>query len=164
TEHLRSGDTHYPFRQDSDFGYVTGFPEPDAVAVLAPGAEKPFALFVRPRDLEQAIWVGPRAGVEGAVEAYGADVAHPLDALQEEVPPRLGHAPPGGHPARDDALTRRLWALIRYAHALRPRSGSGPAVLRDSGDILHELRLRKDPSEIVRLRDPTAIPAGADAQ
>jgi Xaa-Pro aminopeptidase len=78
TEHLRSGDTHYPFRQDSDFGYVTGFPEPDAVAVLAPGAEKPFALFVRPRDPEQAIWVGPRAGVEGAVEAYGADVAHPL--------------------------------------------------------------------------------------
>jgi Xaa-Pro aminopeptidase len=165
TEHLRSGDTHYPFRQDSDFGYVTGFPEPDAVAVLAPGAEKAFALFVRPRDPEQAIWVGPRAGVEGAVEAYGADVAHPLEALEKELPAWLGKATQVYLPlGRDDALTRRLWALIRYAHALRPRSGSGPAVLRDSGDILHELRLRKDPSEIVRLRDTIAIAAEAHQQ
>src|SRR5262245_51456150 len=67
TELIRSGDTHFPFRQDSDFGYLTGFPEPDAVAVLAVGAEKPYALFVRPRDPEQAVWGGPRAGVEGAV-------------------------------------------------------------------------------------------------
>src|SRR5262245_29033513 len=90
TEKIRSADTHFPFRQDSDFGYVTGFPEPDAVCVLAPGTEKPFALFVRPRDPEQAVWVGPRAGVEGAVEAYGADVAHPLDALEKELPAWLG--------------------------------------------------------------------------
>src|SRR5262245_66526230 len=69
TELIRSGDTHFPFRQDSDFGYVTGFPEPDAVAVLAVGAANPYALFVRPRDPEQAVWVGPRAGVEGAVRS-----------------------------------------------------------------------------------------------
>ena len=162
TEHLRSGDTHYPFRQDSDFGYVTGFPEPDAVALLAPGAEKPFALFVRPRDPEQAVWVGPRAGVEGAVEVYGADVAHPLDALEKELPAWLGKATQVFLPlGRDDAWARRLWTSVRYAHSLRPRTGSGPAVVRDAGEILHELRLRKDPAEVARLRETIAIAAEA---
>ena len=162
TEHLRSGDTHYPFRQDSDFGYVTGFPEPDAVALLAPGAEKPFALFVRPRDPEQAVWVGPRAGVEGAVEVYGADAAHPLDALEKELPAWLGKATQVFLPlGRDDAWARRLWAAVRRAHAQRSRTGSGPAVVRDAGEILHELRLRKDPAEIARLRETIAIAAEA---
>ncbi len=158
TERIRSGDTHYPFRQDSDFGYLTGFPEPDAVAVLAPRADKPFALFVRPRDPEQAVWVGPRAGVEGAVELYGADVAHPLDALERELPAWLGKATQVFVPlGRDDAWTRRLWNSIRYAHGLRPRTGAGPAVVRDAGTILHELRLRKDPTEIARLRETIGI-------
>ena len=162
TEQLRSGDTHFPFRQDSDFGYVTGFPEPDAVAVLVAGDEKPYTLFVRPRDPEQAVWVGPRAGVEGAIVGHEADVAHPLDALEKELPAVLGKASQVFLPlGREDALTRRLWALVRWAHAQRPRTGSGPSVLRDSGDILHELRLTKEPAEIARLRDTIAIAAEA---
>ena len=162
TEQLRSGDTHFPFRQDSDFGYVTGFPEPDAVAVLVAGAEKPYTLFVRPRDPEQAVWVGPRAGVEGAVADYEADVAHPLDALEKELAALLGKASQVFLPlGREDALTRRLWTLVRWAHAQRPRTGSGPSVLRDSGDILHELRLTKEPAEIARLRETIAIAAEA---
>src|SRR5262249_2447870 len=146
-------------------GYVTGFPEPDAVAVLAVGAEKPYALFVRPRDPEQAVWVGPRAGVEGATADYDADVAHPLDALEKELPAWLGQASPVVLPlapvAGDDARTGRLWSLIRGAHAQRPRPGSGPSVLRDAGDVLHELRLTKEPAEIVRLRETIAIAAEA---
>ena len=162
TEQLRSGDTHFPFRQDSDFGYVTGFPEPDAVAVLVAGDEKPYTLFVRQRDPEQAVWVGPRAGVEGAIEDYEADVAHPLDVLEKELPAVLGKATQVFLPlGREDALTRRLWTLVRWAHAQRPRTGAGPSVLRDSGDILHELRLTKEPAEIARLRDTIAIAAEA---
>jgi Xaa-Pro aminopeptidase len=162
SEHLRSGDTHYPFRQDSDFGYVTGFPEPDAVAVLAPGAEKPFALFVRPRDPEQAVWVGPRAGVEGAVAEYGADVAHPLDELEKQLPTWLSKATQVFLPlGRDDVWSRRLWAVVRWAHAQRARTGFGPAVVRDAGEILHELRLRKEPAEIARMRETIAIAAEA---
>ena len=162
TEQLRSGDTHFPFRQDSDFGYVTGFPEPDAVAVLVAGDEKPYTLFVRQRDPEQAVWVGPRAGVEGAIEDYEADVAHPLDVLEKELPAVLGKATQVFLPlGREDALTRRLWTLVRWAHAQRPRTGSGPSVLRDSGDILHELRLTKEPAEIARLRETIAIAAEA---
>src|SRR5438093_4225441 len=77
-ERVRTADIHYPFRQDSDFAYVTGFPEPDAVCVLAPDAKEHFVLFVRPQDPERTIWVGRRAGVEGALEVYGADAAFPL--------------------------------------------------------------------------------------
>src|SRR5262249_17278188 len=86
SERVRSNDVHYPFRQDSDFHYVTGFPEPDAVCVLAPGLPEKYVLFVRPRDPERAIWVGPRAGVEGAVTTFGADVAFALDELEKELP------------------------------------------------------------------------------
>jgi Xaa-Pro aminopeptidase len=162
TERIRSADTHYRFRQDSDFDYVTGLPEPDSVAVLAPGAEKPFALFVRPHDPEQAIWVGPRAGVEGALERYGADAAHPIDELEKHLPAWLAKATQVFLPlGRDDAMTQRLWRLVRHAHALRPRTGSGPSLIRDAGDVLHELRLRKEPAEIVRLRETIAIAAEA---
>jgi Xaa-Pro aminopeptidase len=162
TELIRSGDTHFPFRQDSDFGYVTGFPEPEAVAVLAVGAANPFALFLRPRDPEQAVWVGPRAGVEGAVADYGANVAHPLQDLEKELPAWLVKANQVFLPfGRDDALTRRLLALIRWANGQRPRTGRGPTVLRDAGEILHELRLTKGPAEIARLRETIAIAAEA---
>src|SRR5262249_46739223 len=144
TELIRSGDTHFPFRQDSDFGYVTGFPEPDAVAVLAVGAANPYALFVPPRDPEQAVWVGPRAGVEGAAAAYAANVAYSTGALEKELLAWPGKANQVFLPFwRDDALTRRLHTLIRYANAQRPRTGAGPTMLRDAGEILHELRLTK---------------------
>jgi len=162
TEQLRSGDTHFPFRQDSDFGYVTGFPEPDAVAVLAVGGANPYALFVRPRDPEQAVWVGPRAGVEGAVADYDANVAYPLGDLEKELLAWLGKANQVFLPfGRDDALTRRLHTLIRYANAQRPRTGAGPTVMRDAGEILHELRLTKSPAEVTRLRETIAIAAEA---
>ncbi len=162
SERLRSADTHYPFRQDSDFAYLTGFGEPDAVAVLAPGAEKPYALFVRPRDPETAVWVGPRAGVEGAVADHDADVAHPLDDLAKELPAWLAKAEQVFLPlGRDDEPTRRLWDEVRRAHRQRPRTGAGPAVVRDAGEIVHELRLRKEPAEIARLRGSIAVAAEA---
>ena len=66
-EVIRARDTHYRFRQDSDFRYLTGFPEPDSIAVLAPGRpEGEYLLFVRPRDAAREIWDGYRAGPEGA--------------------------------------------------------------------------------------------------
>src|SRR5262249_61363515 len=120
------------------------------------------ALSRRRGDPGEAGWGGPRAGVEGAIEDYDADVAPPLDALEKELPAVLGKASQVFLPlGRDDVLTRRLWTLVRWAHAQRPRTGSGPSVLRDSGDILHELRLTKEPAEIARLRGTIAIAAEA---
>ena len=86
-ERLRNGDAYYPFRQQSDVFYLTGFPEPETTLVLRPGAEtERFVMFVRPRDPEMETWDGRRAGLEGAKAHYGADEAYPAAELAE--PPR----------------------------------------------------------------------------
>ena len=86
-EKVRSLDTHYPFRQDSDFQYLTGFPEPEAVLVLIPGRRHGEAiLFCRERDAEREAWDGSRAGQEGAVAQYGMDDAYPIDDLDDILP------------------------------------------------------------------------------
>ncbi len=161
-QRLRSGDVHFPFRQDSDFAHLTGFDEPEAVAVIAPADARPYALFVRPRDAERARWEGPRSGVEGATADYGAAIAHPIDELETHLPAWLGRAERVWLPLmRDDPLPRRLWDIVRRAHAGRARSGYGPTTFHDSGDLVHELRLRKDPWEIERIREAIAITATA---
>ena len=157
-ERPRTTDILYPYRQDSDFDYVTGFAEPEAVCVLAPDAPERYVLFVRPHDPERAIWVGPRAGIEGAVERHGADRAHPLDDLEKVLTPLLEKSPFVYHGMmRDDALAQRLLAIIRNAQAGRPRSGTGPSAIRDPAEILHEMRLRKEPGEVDRMRRAIAI-------
>src|SRR5205085_11240160 len=78
-EQTRSYDTEFKFRQDNDFLYLTGFPEPDAIAVIAPGKNKnAFTMFVRPRDPLMETWYGRREGTEGAKKNYGADKALPI--------------------------------------------------------------------------------------
>src|SRR5207249_5117386 len=84
-EAVRSHDTNYRYRQNSDFFYLTGFEEPEAIAVIAPAKEKKYTLFVRPRDLDQEIWYGYRAGVEGAVKDYSADEAFTVDEFDEKL-------------------------------------------------------------------------------
>ncbi len=151
-------DVPYPFRQDSDFDYVTGFPEPDAVCLLTPQGTEHFVLFVRPHDPDRAIWVGPRAGIEGAGAAYGADAAFPLDELEKTLLRFLDKAPHVYHTVqRDDALAGRLLAAIRRAQADRPRLGQGPTAIRDPAEILHEMRLHKEPGEVALLRAAIAI-------
>src|SRR3989344_5612975 len=84
---LRNRDVYFPFRADSDFYYLTHFPEPDAVAVLVPGREHgEYILFCRERNSEKEIWEGRRAGLEGARAAYGADDAFPIDDIDEILP------------------------------------------------------------------------------
>jgi Xaa-Pro aminopeptidase len=157
-ERVRSVDVLHPYRQDSDFGYVTGFGEPEAVAVLAPGHADPFALFVRPHDPERAVWDGARAGVDGAIRDYGANVAHPIDALEAELPRWLGVAREVYlDVGRDDPLARRLLDAVRRAQAARPRSGTGPGTIRSAADVLHAERLVKEPGEIDALRRAIGI-------
>jgi Xaa-Pro aminopeptidase len=157
-ERVRTADLLFPYRQDSDFAYVTGFPEPEAVAVLAPQGERRFVLFVRPHDPERAVWVGPRAGVDGAVARWGADESHPLDDLEKALAPILaGTTDVWLDLGRDDPLAARLLAAVKHAQAERPRTGRGPTAVRDARELLHELRLRKEPLEVARLRAAIAI-------
>ena len=157
-ERVRSGDVTYPYRQNSDFAYVTGLLEPEAVCVLAPGTNDPYVLFVRPHDPERAIWVGRRTGPDGAMRDHGADAAFPLNDLEQELPRLLrGTDVVYLDLHRDDALTARVLTAVRSAQAARPRTGTGPTTMRDLSDVLHEQRLVKDADEIATLREAITI-------
>src|SRR5215470_8956747 len=84
-ERLRNGDAHYKYRQDSDILYLTGFAEPGAAVLLRPGHATPFVLFVRPRDPAAETWTGRRAGVEGAVNVFGANAGFSSDELDDKL-------------------------------------------------------------------------------
>ncbi len=159
---VRSHDVDYPYRQDNDLLYLTGFTEPEATCVLAPGAEHPFTLFVRPRDKDKEIWNGLRAGVDGAKSVYGADAAYPIGELGERLPKLVEHAPVVYFaPGRDAAFNQRMMDLFAWARDNRARSGAGPRGLLDPGTILHEMRLFKEPAEIAAMERAIAIAAEA---
>lgn len=166
SEAIRSNDTEYRFRQNSDFHYLTGFPEPDAVCVLRPGHEtEEYVLFVRPRDPERETWTGLRAGVEGAVERYGASAAHPLDEMEKLLPgyvnerDRLFYSFGPNH-----AFNQRVIEWYRRGYANRLRHGKGPAGISEPREILNDMRLFKEPEELELLRRAIAISAEAHVQ
>lgn len=160
---VRGTDRELRFRPDSDFWYLTGFGEPEAVAVLSPhDAENRFTLFVRPRDPERETWSGVRAGVEGARERFGADAAFPIAELPTRLPTLLAPADciwfaPGRHPALD----RQILGSLADFRRTRPRSGHGPAVLADPAPVLGAMRMLKEPGEIAALRRAADISAAA---
>ncbi|HXG04067.1 MAG TPA: aminopeptidase P N-terminal domain-containing protein [Candidatus Binatia bacterium] len=152
-EVVRNADTHYEFRQASDFYFLTGFDEPDAVAVFNPAHPKErYVLFVRPRDREMEVWTGHRAGVEGAVARFGADVAYPVDELDQRLRDWALDRPVLyyrlGNPAHDHRITR----LVTELRAGRGRGFTPPMRIEDPGPILHELRLRRSAEELARQR------------
>jgi Xaa-Pro aminopeptidase len=162
-EAIRNRDVHYPFRQSSDFTYLTGFPEPDAVAVLAPGRkEGELILFCRPRDPEREQWDGPRAGVEGAVADYGADQAFPLSDLDAQMPGLIdGRArlyyPVGADPDFD----ARVMGWVNQVRANVRKGASPPDTFITIESLLHEQRLRKSPAELKVMRRAARISAEA---
>jgi Xaa-Pro aminopeptidase len=162
---VRSHDVEYPYRQDNDFLYLTGFPEPEATCVLEPQGHEPYTLFVRPRDKDKEIWTGYRAGAEGAKARYGADAAYPLDELETRLPKLIEHAPALYFaPGRDAAFDRRMIDLYAWARDNHARSGAGPRGILDPGAILHEMRLFKGPEEVAALERAIAIAAEAHTE
>jgi len=158
----RSADTEYPFRQDSDFRYLTGFDHPCAVAVLRSDGGPRFTLYVQPRDPEAETWTGFRPGVEGAVRDHGADEAHPIDELLGHVPKLVERARRIHHVlGRDTRLDARLVETLETMR-LRSRLGLVPAEsIVDPRAILHEMRLVKEPGELELMRRAAAISAEA---
>jgi Xaa-Pro aminopeptidase len=163
-EARRSNDTDYRYRQDSDFYYVTGFAEPEAVAVIAPShPEHKYTLFVRPRDPEREVWDGRRAGVEGARETYGADAAFPVAEFGEKLGDLLNGARSlyyrlgDGHPELDDQIVRQI-ARMR---AQGRRGVHPPSAIIDPGSVLHEMRLVKAVEEVALMRRAAEISAEA---
>ena len=156
---LRSRDVLYPYRQDSDFYYLTGFAEPDAVAVLVPGRpEGEYLLFCRERDREKETWDGTRAGPENAVSQYAADAAYPIGAVEEWLPKLVGKCDRvfytmGAHPDFDQRL-------ISWVSRLRTHSRAGvhtPDEFISLDHFLHDLRLYKSREEIGTMRRSARI-------
>jgi Xaa-Pro aminopeptidase len=154
---IRNNDVEHEYRQDSDFFYLTGFDEPESVAVLD-GKNRTLTLFVRPRDREREIWDGPRAGVDGARETYGADDAYVIAELDDRLPALLQdhrrvHYRIGHNRRFDD----RFLAAIDRVRARQRLGVFPPSEIVDIGAILHEMRLRKAPEEIAAMRTAAGV-------
>jgi Xaa-Pro aminopeptidase len=160
-EVIRNYDVTHPFRQDSFFWYLTGFHEPEAVAVIAPGHDDgDYTLFVRPKDPAQEVWTGIRAGTEGAELDYAADTAYELTEL-DDVLERMMHGREvlwyaTGHDHYDDQIA----AIVRKARAHRERMGGAvPSTVRDVSVPLGEMMLYKSADEAESLREACELSA-----
>lgn len=162
-ERVRSRDTYFPYRQDSDFQYLCGFPEPEAVMVLLPKRPQgEFILFCRERDRSREIWDGYRAGPEGARERYGADDAFPITDIDDILPGLLeGRERVYYALGRNRAFDGRLLDWIQGIRA-RARTGAVPPdEFVDLDHLLHEMRLFKSAKELGVMRKAGAISARA---
>ena len=158
----RNRDVEFPFRPDSNFYYLTGFDEPEAVAVLVPGREEgEFVMFCRERDPAAEQWHGARLGLEGVRERHGADEAFPIGDLDDVLPglledkPRLCYAM--GHYGGFD---RRMLAWIAHVRAGARRSGGLEEVVM-LDHLVHEMRLFKSKAEIAVMSKAAQVSAAA---
>jgi Xaa-Pro aminopeptidase len=158
----RNGDVEYPFRQDSDFHYLTGFDEPDAVAVLVPGREQgEYVLFVRERDPAREVWDGRRAGPEGATREYGADDAFPIGDIDEILPGLLENRTAVYYTmgVQQDFDQRVVGWVNRLRSEARGRHPPQEFVALDH--LLHDMRLFKSRAEIQLMREAARIATDA---
>jgi len=162
-ERVRSHDTHHPYRQDSDFWYLSGFPEPEAVLVIAPGrAHGETLLFCRERDPAREQWDGPRAGPDGAVAHHGIDDAYPIADIDEILPGLLeGRSRVYYHFGRDKDFDLKLIGWVNRVRAQVRHGAQPPHEFLELGHLLHEQRLFKSAAELRQMRHAAAIAAEA---
>ena len=160
-QRLRNRDVEYPYRQDSDFHYLTGFPEPEAVAVLIPGRKHgEYVLFSRERDIEKETWNGRRAGQEGACSDYGADDAFPISDIDDILPGLMEHCERVFY-AMGQEFDQRL---MQWVNQIRQQSRSGsrpPTEFVALDHLVHEMRLYKSRAESSTMRKAARISAAA---
>ena len=158
-ERTRNRDVEFPFRPDSDFYYLSGFPEPEAVAVLVPGRRHgEYLLFCRERDPQMETWTGRRAGTAGAVESWDADDAFPISDIDDILPGLLEQCERvfctmGNDPAFD----RRV---MDWVNRLRQGGRSGtrtPDEFVSLEHLLHDMRLYKSRSEVRVMRTAAKV-------
>jgi Xaa-Pro aminopeptidase len=161
-ERIRNRDTHYPYRYDSYFYYLTGFPEPEAVLVVVGGKEPRSILFCREKNQEREIWDGFRHGPAGARERFGFDEAHPIEALDEKLTGLLENQPALFYPVGAD--TEWDARAMKWLNAVRARVRTGieaPERIQDVRALVDDMRLIKDAHEIATMRRAARISAGA---
>jgi Xaa-Pro aminopeptidase len=158
-ERIRNRDTHYPYRFDSHFYYLTGFPEPEAVLVLVAGKT---ILFCREKDVEREIWDGFRHGPAAARERFGFDEAHPIDQLDEALASLLENQPALFYPVGADAgWDARAMGWLNAVRAKVRAGTAAPDRVQDVRGPIDEMRLVKDAQELAVMRRAARISAGA---
>ena len=161
--YLRNGDAEYRYRQSSDVLYVTGWEDPECAVLLRKGHEKPFTLFVQPKDPEREVWTGRRAGEPGAIADFGADQAFPFAQLKLQLGELLIGTRELFYAAGLDAGydTKVLGSFAKVRRKARDQGQVLPDAFISPGRILHELRLFKSSAEIALLRRAGDITAQA---
>jgi len=160
-ETLRNKDVHFPFRQHSEFFYLTGFVEPDAVAVLS-NKKNNFILFNRAVDPDREIWDGPCVGQKDACKIYGANDAFPIDQIDEELQQLLLNCDHLYYVfGIDESLDKKILVWLGEIRGLERNGISVPNEIIDLGATLHEMRLYKSESEIACMRKAGEITAKA---
>lgn len=163
---IRNRDVHFPYRQDSDFHYLTGFPEPEAIAVLVTGRPQgEFILFCRGHDEEKERWDGPRAGQNGAVKTYGADESFPIGELDDILPAILEQTDRVYYAMGCNAeLDHRLAGWVNRLRAAARTGVRGPIEFVALDHYLHDMRLYKSQAELKLMRKAASISAQAHRQ
>ncbi len=161
-ERVRNRDSHYPYRFDSHFYYLTGFAEPGAALVIVAGEAPRSLLFCRTRSEEREIWDGFRYGPEAARERFGFDAAHPIEALDEALASLLENQPALYYPVGDDPE----WdaRAMKWLNAVRARVRAGVAApdrVQDVRALVDDMRVVKDPHEQSIMRRAARIAAAA---
>ncbi|HEY3699441.1 MAG TPA: Xaa-Pro aminopeptidase [Spongiibacteraceae bacterium] len=162
-EKIRNRDVEFPFRQDSDFYYLTGFPEPDAVLVLLPGREHgEVVVFCRERDPTMELWNGYRAGPEGVCARYGADDAFPISDMDDILPGLIeGRERVYYAMGRNADFDRRVMQWINVIRSKVRAGAHPPGEFLDLDHLLHDLRLFKSAGELRVMREAGQISARA---
>jgi Xaa-Pro aminopeptidase len=162
-EKIRSRDTHFTFRQDSDVHYLSGFDEPDVVLVLIPGrAHGEFVIFCRERDRAKEIWDGYRAGPEGACKIHGADDAFPISDIDEILPGLIeGRERVYYALGRDPEFDAQVMGWINRIRAKVRAGATPPGEFLDLSHFLHDLRLYKSAAELRLMAEAGRIAAAA---
>ncbi len=154
----RSNNMNYKFRQNSNFYYLTGFSEPEAVCVLAPRHETyQFVLFVLPKNKKLEIWDGRRIGITNAIEDFGADVAFSIDSFDQEISQFIENCSQIYYSFGDPIYDKKVTDYIKNNRRNRASQGTGPKTIVDPTDIFSEMRLIKNDEEIQRIRQATKI-------
>jgi Xaa-Pro aminopeptidase len=161
-ERIRNRDTHYPYRYDSHFYYLTGFPEPEAVLVIVAGARPKSLLFCRETNEERETWDGFRFGPKGAQERFGFDETYPIAELEQKAVDLLGDQAALYYPVGADAAwDARAMGWLNAVRA-KARAGTGaPERVQDVRALIDEMRLVKDAHELGVMRRAASISAGA---
>jgi Xaa-Pro aminopeptidase len=161
-EVARNADTHYDYRHDSHFYYLTGFTEPEAVLVLVAGDKMQSVLFCREKNPEREVWDGFRYGPDAACEKFGFDAAYPIAQLDEKLAELMGNQPTLFYPVGADAAWDARLLKLREAVKAKSRSGiSAPNEIRDVRESLNEMRLVKGSHEQDVMRRAARISCGA---